>query len=295
MTNPGNKTGVVGRATSLQISASDSGSAKLNYSATRLPTGMLINASSGAISGAPSAVGAYSVTTKVSDSTGVSRSASFTWTIASAPPGCSGQKLVNPGFESGTSGWTTSAGVIRTDRKYAHTGAGYARLGGYGTKHTDTLAQAVTIPPGCSATMTFNLYINSSETTSSQPFDKLTLAANAMAVQGFSNLNKGSGYVPRSVSLTSFAGQTVTMMWTGTEDSYLQTSFLIDDTAVTLQLIRPQASTVCRCRSSRQAAVGRPVTMPHRPAGGPGCRGRSPRPGSRTVRTVTAAAERSAD
>ena len=53
-------------------------------------------------------------------------------------------------------------------------------------------------------------------------------------MQSFSNLNKGSGYVQRSVSLSAYAGQTVALKWTGTEDSSLQTSFFIDDTALTL-------------------------------------------------------------
>jgi hypothetical protein len=53
-------------------------------------------------------------------------------------------------------------------------------------------------------------------------------------VQSFSNVNKGTGYVQRSVSLSAYAGQTVTIKWTGTEDSSLQTSFFVDDGAVTL-------------------------------------------------------------
>jgi hypothetical protein len=53
-------------------------------------------------------------------------------------------------------------------------------------------------------------------------------------VQSFSNINKGSTYVQRSVNLSSYAGQSVTLKWTGTEDSSLQTSFLIDDTALNL-------------------------------------------------------------
>ena len=38
--------------------------------------------------------------------------------------------------------------------------------------------------------------------------------------------------------MSSFAGQTVTLKFTGTEDSSLQTSFVLDDLAVTHQLIR---------------------------------------------------------
>jgi hypothetical protein len=53
-------------------------------------------------------------------------------------------------------------------------------------------------------------------------------------VQSFSNVNKGSTYVQRSVNLASYAGQTITLKWTGTEDYSLATSFFIDDTALNL-------------------------------------------------------------
>ena len=56
---------------------------------------------------------------------------------------------------------------------------------------------------------------------------------NGTSVQSFSNLNK-SAYAQRSVNLSAYAGQTVTLKWTGTEDSSLQTSFFVDDTALTL-------------------------------------------------------------
>jgi hypothetical protein len=39
--------------------------------------------------------------------------------------------------------------------------------------------------------------------------------------------------VQRSVNLSAYAGQSVTLKWTGTEDVSLQTSFFIDDTALT--------------------------------------------------------------
>jgi subtilase family serine protease len=235
VTNPGNQTGTAGTAASLQIHASDSGGAALTYSATGLPTGLSINASSGLISGTPSTAGTYSVTVTAKDSTNASGSTSFTWTINGTGGGgsCSGQKLTNPGFESGTTGWSGSSGVINTDGAYSHSGIGYAWLDGYGSTHTDTLSQTVSIPAGCKATLTYYLYIASDEGTSAA-YDKLTVTANGTSVQTFSNVNQGSGYVQRSVSLTSFAGQSVTLKWTGSEDSSLATSFLVDDTAVTL-------------------------------------------------------------
>ena len=50
----------------------------------------------------------------------------------------------------------------------------------------------------------------------------------------YSNLNKATGYTQRTFNLAAYAGQTVTLKWTGVEDSSLQTSFVVDD--VTLQV-----------------------------------------------------------
>jgi hypothetical protein len=48
----------------------------------------------------------------------------------------------------------------------------------------------------------------------------------------FSNLILATGYTQHSYSLSAYAGQTITLKFTGTEDSSLQTSFVIDDTAI---------------------------------------------------------------
>jgi hypothetical protein len=234
VTNPGSQTGTVGTAKSVQIQATDSGGATLTYTATGLPAGESINASTGLISGTPTAAGTYSTTVTAKDSTNASGSATFSWTISSSGGGgCSGQKLLNPGFESGATSWSQTSGVINTDGAHSHAGSGYAWLDGYGTTHTDTLSQSVAIPAGCKAALTYYLSITTSETTTTTAYDKLTLTANGTSKQTFSNLNKGA-YAQRTVDLSSYAGQTVTIKWTGTEDSSLATSFLIDDTALTL-------------------------------------------------------------
>ncbi len=234
VTNPGSQTGTVGTAKSLQIQATDSGGATLTYSATGLPAGLSINSATGLISGTPTTAGSYSSTVTARDSTGASGSTTFGWTIStSGGGGCSGQKFTNPGFESGSTGWAQTSGVINTDGLYSHTGSGYAWLDGYGTSHTDTLAQSVTIPSGCRATLSYYLRISSSEGTTTA-YDKLTVTVGSTTVQTFSNVDKGTSYVLRSVDVSSFAGQTVTVKWTGTEDSSLATSFFVDDTALTL-------------------------------------------------------------
>ncbi|TDP97524.1 putative Ig domain-containing protein [Labedaea rhizosphaerae] len=236
VTNPGNQTATVGTAVSLQMQATDSQSGQtLTYSATGLPAGLSINASTGLISGTPTTAQSTTTTVTARDTTGATGTTSFGWTVNPTGGGnCSGQKLVNPGFES-TGGWTASSGVISTatSGEPAHSGTKIAWLDGYGTTHTDTLSQSVAVPAGCRATLTFYLHIDTSET-GSTVYDKLTVTANGTSVASYSNVNKASGYVLRTLDLSSYAGQTVALKFTGTEDSSLQTSFVIDDTALTL-------------------------------------------------------------
>ena len=235
--NPGNQSGTVGTPVSLQITATDSQSGQtLTYSATGLPDGLSINASTGLISGTPTTAQTASVTVTVHDTTGAHGSASFTWTISPSGGGCSPSQLLgNPGFETGSAApWTTTAGVINSNGagETSHSGTWYAWLDGYGTTHTDTLQQTVTIPSSChDSTFSFWLHIDTAETTTTTAFDKLTITANGTTIATFSNLNHNTGYTQHSYSLAAFTGS-VTLKFTGTEDVSLQTSFVVDDTAV---------------------------------------------------------------
>ena len=88
VTGPGNQTGAVGTAASLQVHASDSGTGQtLSYSATGLPAGLSIASGTGLISGTPTAAGTSTVTVTATDGTGASGSATFTWTISGSGGG----------------------------------------------------------------------------------------------------------------------------------------------------------------------------------------------------------------
>jgi subtilisin family serine protease len=151
--------------------------------------------------------------------------------------------LLNRGFESGAVNWTATAGVITNSTgQTPRTGSFYAWLDGYGTTHTDSLFQQITIPSGVnSATLSFWLKINTAETTTTTQFDRLQVqirnSSNTVltTLATYSNLNATSGYTLKTFDVSAFRGQTVRIYFLGTEDSSLQTSFVIDDTSCTTQ------------------------------------------------------------
>ena len=85
LTNPGSRTSVVGNATSLQLVGVDPDGAPVTYFASGLPAGLSLMANTGYISGAPAAVGNYSVTASVSDGVLTSTPQAFTWSVSAAP------------------------------------------------------------------------------------------------------------------------------------------------------------------------------------------------------------------
>ena len=79
-TNPGKQRSVTGAPVSLPVSASDVRGQPLSYSASGLPAGLVINSTSGLISGVPQARGRF-VTTVVAADASSSASVVFVWTI----------------------------------------------------------------------------------------------------------------------------------------------------------------------------------------------------------------------
>ncbi|WP_422741348.1 M28 family peptidase [Micromonospora sp. WMMD754] len=236
-----------GSTTATVSTATTSGSAQtVALSASGAPSGVSVSFSPSSVTSGGSAT--MTVTASSSATTGTftltvtgtgsaTRTASYTLTVTGGGGGCTGGQLIgNSSFESGSTPWTASSGVITNDSgQAARTGSYKAWLDGYGSSHTDTLSQSVTLPAGCASyTLAFWLHIDTAETTTSVAYDKLTVQVGSTTLATYSNLNKATGYTQRTFNLAAYAGQTVTLKWTGVEDSSLQTSFVLDD--VTLQV-----------------------------------------------------------
>jgi hypothetical protein len=169
---------------------------------------------------------------------GISHSTTVSLTITTG--GTTTQIIGNPGFENGstnTAPWTLTSGVINNSTSEPpHSGSWDAWLDGYGTTHTDTALQQVTIPStATAATLTFFLHIDTAETSTTTAFDTLTVQVRNSSgtvlstLAAFSNLNHNTGYSQKSFNLLSFKGQTIQIFFKGVEDFTLQTSFVLDD------------------------------------------------------------------
>jgi subtilisin family serine protease len=251
--SPASGSTAAGGSVSATVStATTSGSAQtVSLSATGLPAGASASFSPASVtSGGSSSMtittststpaGTYAVTI-TGTGTSATRTANFSLTVTGGGGGCAspGQKLGNPGFESGSAPWTASAGVIGAwAGQSPHSGTRFAWLNGYGFPTTNTLSQTVTLPAGCSSyTLSFWLHIDSAETTSTIAYDTMqvqVIAGSTTTLATYSNLDEAAGYSQKSINVSAFAGQTITLRFRGVEDITLQTSFVIDDTALTV-------------------------------------------------------------
>jgi hypothetical protein len=186
--------------------------------------------------------GAHTLSAKAYDAAAnVGTSSNVSVTVSNSSG--STQLLGNPGFETGTAApWVASTGIIDSSASQApHSGSWKAWLDGYGSTHTDTLYQQVTIPStATSATLTFWLHIDTAET-GTTAFDTLKVqirnsSGTVLATLAtYSNVNAAAGYSQKSFNLLTYKGQTIQVYLVGAEDASLQTSFVVDDFALTVQ------------------------------------------------------------
>ena len=98
------------------------------------------------------------------------------------------------------------------------------------------------IPSGkTSATLTFYLHIDTAETTTTTAYDTLKVQIRNSSGTVLATLGdvlepeSASGYTQKSFNLNSYIGQTIQVYLVGSEDSSLQTSFVVDDFALNVQ------------------------------------------------------------
>jgi chitinase len=207
VSSPGNQTGTVGTAASLQVSGTDSASGQtLTFSATGLPAGLSIS-SSGLVSGTPTTAATSNVTVTATDTTGAKGSASFTWTISStAPPPSS---LVNGGFETGSlSPWVCQAGDAVVTAP-VHSGTHAAVISATNSQ-TGECDQTITLSPNTTYTLTGWTQGN---------YAYIGVSGGATA----STWTSSSGWAQQTVSFTTGSSGTVTVFvhgWYGQGNVY---------------------------------------------------------------------------
>jgi hypothetical protein len=256
--SPGSLSVTQGASGSSTISTAVSGgfNSAVTLSASGLPAGVTASFNPTSIAAPGSGSSTLKLTASATATTGtanvtvtatggtVTHTITIALTIAAAGGGgTTTQILGNPGFENGSTNpapWTTSSGVINnSNSEPPHTGTWDAWLDGFGTTHTDTVMQQVSIASNATAaTLTFWLHVDTAETTTTTAFDTLTAQVRNSAgtvlstLATYSNLNHITGYQQKSFDLTSFKGQTIQINFVGQEDASLQTSFVLDDLAL---------------------------------------------------------------
>ena len=145
------------------------------------------------------------------------------------------EKIVNGGFENGTSPWSqsSSGGYQLIDQTRPHTGAFSVYMGNYNNAN-DAIYQTITVPSN--GTLTYWWYMSTQET--SGPYDYLrvqltnTSGGVLATLRTWSDRSGAGSWRQDSVSLASYAGQTVRVRFNATNDSYAPTAFFVDDVSV---------------------------------------------------------------
>ncbi len=235
--NPANQT----------ISLTNTGGGTLNWTATDNASWLSLSPASGtapstltaSVSISGLAAGTYNGTITIS-ATGATNSP-LTVPVTLTVNAAGGELIVNGGFEGSATPWVLSTASIWTTGANARTGTGFIQLGAANST-SRTAYQQITIPTGATRNLNFWLNVTSSETTTTQQYDRLFVEVRSTSgtllatLATFSNLNKvtaTNAYTLRGAySLASFAGQTVRIQFRGTTDFSLPTTFRIDDVSV---------------------------------------------------------------
>ena len=187
LTNPGNQTNLEGATVSLQLASTDHVNTP-TYSATNLPSGLSLNATTGEITGTISidadGQSPYLVTVTATDGT-LTSSQSFIWSVTPQIA------LVNPGTQGSATGDTVSLNVTAVDR--ANGTLAYSASGLPTGLSIDTATGEIsgTIDAGAASTTPYSVTVTAADGTysSSQTFSWSVANIYLPEVADQSNLN----------------------------------------------------------------------------------------------------------
>lgn len=149
------------------------------------------------------------------------------------PP--AGNAIVNGGFESGTSPWqqSSSGGYQLIDTSRPRTGSYSAYMGDYNNAR-DTLYQTITVPSNGS--LKYYWYMSTQETSGTYDYLRVRLYNSSgtllTTLVTRSNASTKNAWTLDTLSIASYAGQTVRVQFDVTNDGSLPTAFFIDDVSV---------------------------------------------------------------
>jgi Zn-dependent metalloprotease len=161
------------------------------------------------------------------------------WTCAGPLGDGASTITTNPGFESGTTGWTfggTAAATRDPALGFPHSGTTWASFGNKGVTNTSTVTRTVTVPSTPTATLRFDLLVHTEEQSFFGEYDTFDVLVNGTKVGAaghWSNLHGNDTYLRWAVPMGAYAGRTVTLRFQGVEDQGWLTKFLLDDVALT--------------------------------------------------------------
>ncbi|MER5890551.1 M28 family peptidase [Streptomyces sp. NPDC001941] len=240
--NPASGSANPGESLTAQVTtATLSGSPQtVNLSVSGAPSGVTASLSPSSVTSGQSATltvqvgasaqrGTYTLT--VTGAGTATHSTTYSLSVAGGGGTCTpAQVVANGGFESGTSPWTQSSVIITNQAGQTPHGGSYsAWLNGWGSSHTDTLTQSLTLPAGCSSyRLSFYQHIDTDEY-ENVVYDRFTVQVGGQTLATYSNTDAAAGYVQKSFDVSQFAGQTVVLRFNGVEDQSLQTSYVVDD------------------------------------------------------------------
>jgi len=122
---------------------------------------------------------------------------------------------------------------IWSPRQPARSGTRGTCLGGDGVAHNDSISQIFTIPASSTATLSYYVHIATAEPAGSPAYDTMKIRVGSKLLSTLSNATAHPpGYQLKTVNLSAYAGRTISLSFSGSEDATLATSFVLDDLSV---------------------------------------------------------------